>query len=258
MLVDSHCHLQFLDLTAVDNDLDKIVKQAEDEGVACILSVATELDQHDKLLAYCERYPNVYMSVGVHPNDSIDAIPSIENLVKLAGASKKVIAFGETGLDYYRETSDKKSQELSFMNHIEAAKALKKPLIIHTRNAKADTIAVMRAYEASLASGVLHCFTEDYEMAKKALDLNCYISFSGIVTFKNAVDLQEVAKKIPLERILVETDAPYLAPIPYRGKQNLPAYVKNVAQFLAQLREESFEKICEQTTKNFYSLFGFS
>ena len=254
MLVDSHCHLDMIDYQALESDLDSIIQAAYQNGVEHMLCVGTSLADLDLILPITQKYPNISASVGLHPNEIVENEPTIDELVKLA-AHPKVIAIGETGLDYYRSEGDLKWQQDRFCHHIAAAKISSKPLIIHTRQARKDTISIMKSEKANEIAGVLHCFTEDWEMAKEALDLGFYISFSGIVTFKNALELQAVAKKVPLDRLLIETDSPYLAPVPHRGKTNQPAYVKHVAEFLANLRGLSFEDVANQTTENFYQLF---
>ena len=254
VLIDSHCHLNKLDLTPYDNELDNVVAAAKAVGVETMLCVSTDLETCPEVLACAERYEHVYASIGVHPNDANEAGLTAEHLIQLA-QHKKVIAVGETGLDYYRSEGDLTWQRDAFALHIEVAKQTGKPLIIHTREAQADTIAMMQSEKASEIGGVMHCFTEDVGMAKQCLDLGFYISLSGIVTFKNAVALQEVVRYVPLDRLLVETDAPYLAPTPHRGKPNYPAYVRLVAEFIAQLRGESFEKIANSTTEKFGRLF---
>jgi len=254
MLVDSHCHLDRLDLSQYDNNLDLAIKAAQGLGVGHFLCVCIDIDNFPAVLKIAERYQNVFASVGVHPTEIIPMEPSHEELAKLA-QHPKVIALGETGLDYYRDDSNKEIQQERLRNHIRAAKEVKKPLIIHTRQAREDTIAILKEEQADTVGGVMHCFTEDLTMAEKAMELNFYISFSGIVTFKNATELQNIAKQIPLDRILIETDAPYLAPVPYRGKPNQPAYVRYVAEYIANLREISFEELAAQTSKNFFSLF---
>ena len=253
MLVDSHCHLNLLDLTPFDGKLDGVMQAANAADVKHMLCVSIDLQSLPQILQYAERYENVLASVGVHPNNSQDKV-SVEQLTALA-VHNKVVAIGETGLDYFRTTGDNAWQRDAFRNHITAAKQSGKPLIIHTRQARNDTLQIMREEHAQDVGGVMHCFTETWEMAKAAIDLGFYISFSGIVTFKNAKALQELAKKIPLESMLIETDAPYLAPVPQRGKANYPAYVRHVAQFIAELRGESFAKIAQQTTENFFRLF---
>jgi TatD DNase family protein len=251
MLVDSHCHLNFPELAA---NLTNIRQAMQDNAVGHALCVSVTLPDFPAVLALAETYPNFYASVGVHPDYEDIEEPTVAGLVELA-KHPKVIAIGETGLDYFRLTGDLEWQRNRFRTHIRAAIQSGKPLIIHTRNAAEDTLRIMREENASSVGGVMHCFTESLEVAEQAIDLGFYISFSGIVTFKNAVALKEVAKKIPLDRILVETDSPYLAPIPYRGKINQPSYVKHVAEEIAKLRESSFETISEATTANFFRLF---
>lgn len=255
MLVDSHCHLNMLDLSEFDGKLENVIEAAKNAGVEHFLCVAVQLDDHKTLREIAEKYNNVNISVGMHPNESPGEGLDVAHLFEFA-THPKVVAIGETGLDYFRSQGDISWQQDRFREHIYAAKQLKKPLIIHTREAKKDTIQIMQEEHADEIGGVMHCFTEDWEMAKQALDLNFYISFSGIVTFKTAQILQEVAQKVPLDRMLVETDCPYLAPIPHRGKMNQPAYVKYVAEFIAQLRNTSFEEIAEKTTENYFRLFG--
>ncbi len=258
MLVDSHCHLNMIDYQALGSDLDSVIQEATKAGVEHMLCVGCGLHRDAaSIMKIIERYEHISGSVGLHPDEQVAQEPTLADLLALA-EHPKIIAIGETGLDYYHSSENHPSpaiQQARFEMHIEASKITKKPLIIHTRQAKADTIALMRSSGAEQAGGVMHCFTEDWAMASQALDLGFYLSFSGIVTFKNAVDLQAVAKKVPLDRLLIETDSPYLAPVPYRGKINRPAYVKEVAQFIASLRSTSFESIAEQTTHNFYKLF---
>lgn len=255
MLIDSHCHLNMLDISNREGGLESVFQAANAAGVTHFLCVGVELKTFPDVLRCAEVYPNVYASVGQHPNDIIHHDPSVEELVKLAENSK-VIAIGETGLDYFRTQGDDIAQQQNaFRKHIAAAKQVKKPLIIHTREARVDTIKILQEENAQEVQGVMHCFTEDWEIAKQALDLNFYISFSGIVTFKTAQQIQEVAKKVPADRFLIETDCPYLAPIPMRGKPNEPAYLRYTAEFLAKLRGETFEAIAEYSTANFYRLF---
>ncbi|MCD6047957.1 MAG: deoxyribonuclease [Gammaproteobacteria bacterium] len=249
MLIDSHCHLDRLEISAQD-----AIAAAREKGIGCFLCVCIDMDNYPQVLALAQQFQEVYASVGVHPTEIIDHEPDVAELVA-KGQSKKVIAVGETGLDFYRLEGSPDTQLQRFRNHIRAARELNKPLIVHTRQARAETIALLKEERAHDVGGVLHCFTEDWDMAVQAMDLGFYISFSGIVTFKNAVELQEIAKKIPLDRMLVETDAPYLAPVPFRGKSNQPAYVYYVAEYIAQLRGDSMETIVSQTTENFCRLF---
>lgn len=255
LLVDSHCHLDKLDLTQYSGDLTQAIADAEGVGVTQFLCVSITLKEFPAVLKIAKTYPNVSASVGLHPNEQdIEKEPTEAELIAL-GQDTKVIAVGETGLDYYRSTGDIEWQKDRFRTHIRAAKKLNKPIIVHTRQAKEDTIQILREEDAASVGGVMHCFTEDWETAKAALDLHFYISFSGIVTFRNALDIQEVAKKVPLDRILIETDSPYLAPNPHRGKPNQPAYVRYVAEFIAQLRGLDPVEFGNCTTDNFFRLF---
>lgn len=251
MLVDSHCHLNFPELA---ENIDAVRQSMQDEQITHALCVSVTLDKFPEVLALAENHDNFFASVGVHPDYENIQEPTVEELVKLAN-HPKVVAIGETGLDYFRLTGDLSWQRERFRTHIRAAIIADKPLIIHTRNAVEDTLSIMREEGIERAGGVLHCFTESLEMAMAAIEMGFYISFSGIVTFKNAKDLKEVAKQVPLDRILVETDSPYLAPVPFRGKTNQPAYVKHVAQEVAVLRGISLEALAEATTANFFKLF---
>lgn len=255
MLVDSHCHLDRLDLKPFNGDLAKAIEFARENDVERFLCVAIDRGNIPDVIAIAERFENVYASVGVHPNEVDPKEVTAEELIALAD-HPKVIAIGETGLDYFRSQGDLDWQHRRFRNHITAAKETGKPLIIHSREAREDTIRLMLEEEAAKAGGIMHCFVEDWQTAQQAIEMGFYISFSGIVTFKTAEALREVAKQVPAERLLVETDSPYLAPVPHRGKSNQPAYVRNVAEFLAELRGVSFEEIASQTTTNFDRLFG--
>lgn len=226
----------------------------QEAQVGHALCVSVTLDKVHEVIALAEQYDNFYASVGVHPDYENIEEPTVETLVRLAN-HPKVVAIGETGLDYFRLTGDLAWQRERFRTHIRAAMIANKPLIIHTRSAAEDTITIMREEQAQLVGGVMHCFTESLEVALQAIDLGFYISFSGIVTFKNAVQLKEVAKAIPLDSILVETDSPYLAPIPFRGKTNQPAYVRHTAQEIANLRGITLEEVTAATTRNFFTLF---
>lgn len=254
MLVDSHCHLDLLDLTLFGGELDPVINEAKDAGIEHMLSVSVELERFPHILAQAKKYPNVSVSCGLHPNEVPGTVPTVEELMALA-ADLRVVAIGETGLDTYRSEGDLDWQKARFRNHINAARELQKPLIIHTRDAKDDTLEILKEEGANEVGGVLHCFTGDLEMAWQAIDLNFVISFSGIVTFKNATALQEIAKELPLDKILVETDSPFLTPIPNRGKPNYPKHVRDVAQFLADLREISLLELANETTANFYRVF---
>lgn len=252
MLVDSHCHLNFPELS---DNIEAVRALMAESQVGHALCVSVTLDKVHEVLALADRYDNFYASVGVHPDYENIEEPTVAVLVELA-EHHKVVAIGETGLDYFRLTGDLEWQRERFRTHIRAAIVANKPLIIHTRSAAEDTLRIMREERANLIGGVMHCFTESLEVAQQAIELGFYISFSGIVTFKNAGQLKEVAKTIPLERILVETDSPYLAPIPFRGKTNQPAYVRYTAQEIAQLRGIELEEVMEATTANFFRLFS--
>ncbi len=254
MLVDSHCHLDRLDLAAHDGSLDAALAAARACGVQHFLCIGVSADNAGAVKSLADRYADVDCSVGVHPLDLEQGeAPALDWLLGELN-HPHVVAIGETGLDYHYEPEAAELQQQSFRLHLEAAKITGKPVIVHTREARADTLVLLR--EAALSqAGVLHCFTEDWEMAKAALDIGFYISLSGIVTFRNADALREVARKVPADRLLVETDAPYLAPIPHRGKPNLPQYVREVAEFLAMVRGERFEDMAAQTTANFKRLF---
>jgi TatD DNase family protein len=252
MYVDSHCHLSFPEL---QEDLSGILARMREAKVDAALNVCTTLPEFATVLAVAEQAGNLYASVGVHPDYTETPEPSVEHLVELA-RHPKVVAIGETGLDYYRLAEPLEWQRDRFRVHIRAAKASGKPLIIHTRSASEDTIRIMREEGAEQAGGVMHCFTESLEVARATMELGFHISFSGIVTFKNARELQAVARAVPLERMLIETDAPYLAPVPHRGRRNEPSFVPHVAAKLAELHGVSVERIAEQTSTNFARLFN--
>ncbi|PZR44423.1 MAG: hydrolase TatD [Ectopseudomonas oleovorans] len=254
MLIDSHCHLDRLDLAAHGGSLDAALDAARAAGVGHFLCIGVSADNAATVKGLAERYADVDCSVGVHPLDlEPGAEPALDWLLGEL-AHPKVVAIGETGLDYHYEPESAALQQASFRLHLEAARITGKPAIVHIREARADTLALLR--EAALPqAGVLHCFTEDWEMAKAALDIGFYISLSGIVTFRNAEALRDVARQVPADRLLVETDSPYLAPVPHRGKPNLPQYVREVAEYLAVLRGVSYEALAEQTSSNFKRLF---
>lgn len=251
LLADSHCHINFEPLA---NQLPRILENARANAVAYLLCVSVNLEDFPQVRALAHTHANIYGSVGVHPDNTEGQEPTVDQLVALA-ADARIIAIGETGLDYYRSTGDMGWQQERFRRHIRAAIASAKPLIIHTREAAADTLRIMREEGAERIGGVMHCFTESWDTARQALDLGFYISFSGIVTFKSADALREVAIRVPEDRLLIETDAPYLAPVPHRGKTNEPAYVRHVAELLATLRHVSVDHIAEVTTRNFFALF---
>ncbi|WED44223.1 TatD family hydrolase [Legionella cardiaca] len=259
MLVDSHCHLNFIDLTDFNNELANVIIAAKENDVKHFLCVCVELSDYPILCKLADKYTDISISVGLHPNSAVAREPDVRTLCQLA-EHPACIAIGETGLDYYRTESvqAQEQQRERFRTHIHAALSSSKPLIIHTRQAAEDTLLLMREERASEVGGVMHCFAEDWDIAQRALDLNFYISLSGILTFKNATNLHEVAKKVPMNRLLIETDSPYLAPVPYRGKQNHPALVKHVAMALSELRQVTYEEIAQQTTDNFYRCFNLS
>ncbi len=255
-LVDSHCHLDFPELAA---NMPILLENMAQNQVGWALCAGVTLERFPAMLALVKAQPNLFAAVGVHPDTESDgeeaaAEADLDTLLELA-KDPKVVAIGETGLDYYRLTGDLEWQRERFRTHIRAAKTCGKPLIIHTRAAAADTIRILKEEGAGDVGGVFHCFTETPEVARQALDLGFHISFSGIVTFKKAVELKEVAQLVPLNRMLVETDSPYLAPVPYRGKTNQPAYVRHVAEEIATLRSLSLETIAQTTTDNFFRLF---
>ena len=255
MLTDSHCHLDRLDLQSYQGSIEKLLRTCQSDGVSRYLSVATSLESAQTLHELIGHLPGVYMSVGVHPLQSEpQPIPDVDELLRLASAGY-VIAIGETGLDKYYSADTLAWQQQSFVCHAEVAQQLGKPLIVHTREAKEETLAILRTHVDPSVGGVLHCFTESWDMARAALDLNFYISISGIVTFRNAQSLRETVKKIPLDRLLIETDSPWLAPVPYRGKKNEPRYLMAVAECVAELKNVPVEELAQATNENFDKLF---
>ena len=252
MLIDSHCHLDFPELA---DNLPAILDTMRDNDVGAALCVSVTLEDFPKVRTLAENHPHLYASVGVHPDYPDLREPTVSELLELAH-HPKVVAIGETGLDYFRLTGDLEWQRERFRKHIRAAKECSKPLIIHTRSAATDTLRLMQEEGADKVGGVMHCFTESWEVAESALDLGFYISFSGIVTFKNAKILKEVARKVPLDRMLIETDSPYLAPVPYRGRTNQPGWVKHVAEEIARLHDRPYAEIASITTSNFLKLFN--
>lgn len=254
LLVDSHCHLPLLDLHDLGGSLDAVLSSAREFGVGHFLCVSVDLASFPDVLRLAHTYDNVFASVGVHPNAQAEEEPTADELARHA-SDARVIAIGETGLDYYRSTGELDWQRDRLRIHIDAAKKARKPLIIHMREAAQDLLRILEEEGAEKVGGVMHCFTGDNDTAQRAMAMNFYISFSGIVTFKNATALQEVAARIPLQRLLVETDAPYLAPVPHRGQQNQPAYARHVAESLAQLRNMQFAELAKATTQNFFALF---
>ncbi len=251
MLVDSHCHLNFPELAS---NIDAVRAAMLENQVGHALLISVTLEKFPEVLILAEQYPNFFATVGVHPDYEDEPPFNVETLVELA-KHPKVVGIGETGLDYFRLTGDLTWQRERFRTHIRAAINADLPLIIHTRSAAEDTLRIMQEENAHAVGGVMHCFTESIEVAVRAIEMGFYISFSGIVTFKNGAALKEVAKQVPLDRILVETDSPYLAPIPFRGKTNQPAYVKHVAEEVASLRNISLEELTEASTSNFFKLF---
>ncbi len=251
MFIDSHCHLDFPDLA---QDLQELLRNMQQNQVTHALCVSVNLPDFPRVRALAEAHENLFASVGVHPDYEDQLEPHADQLAELAD-HPKVIAIGETGLDYFRLQGDLEWQRERFRQHIRAARKAEKPLIIHTRSAALDTLRIMQEEGADQVGGVMHCFTESWEVAQQAIAMNFYISFSGIVTFKNALALKEVAKNIRLDRMLIETDSPYLAPVPYRGKLNQPAYVRHVAEEIAHLRTVKLEEIATATTDNFFKLF---
>jgi TatD DNase family protein len=251
MLVDSHCHLDFPDLA---QRMPEVLQRMQDNQVDLAVCIGVNLEDFPQVIALAEQHAQLYATVGVHPEYTDVEEPDEDRLLALA-AHPKVIAIGETGLDYYWQKDKPEWQRERFRTHIRAARRCGKPLVVHTRDSAVDTLRVLKEEGADAVGGVMHCFTEDWEIARLALDLGFYLSFSGIVTFKNATIVKEVAQKCPLDRLLVETDSPYLAPTPYRGKPNEPAYVRYVAEEIARLRTLTIDAVHEATTDNFFSLF---
>lgn len=254
MLVDSHCHLNMLNLESFGGSLEHVLNAAEQAKVSAMLCVGVDLESVTSVLNIAERHPNVWASVGLHPSYAADSEPAIEDYIRLANHSK-VIALGEMGLDYYYNKENLDVMRERFRRQIQAARQINKPIIVHSRDARKDTIRILQEERASEVGGVMHCFTESWEMAQQAIALGFYISFSGIVTFANAKNVAEVAKVVPLERMLIETDSPYLTPVPFRGKPNAPQYVTYVARRIAELKALSFEQVAKVTTENFFKLF---
>ncbi len=253
-LVDSHCHIPVIEGIPEA----EVLANAKANDISHMLCVCIDLDSFQPVLQTARQHDHIFASVGVHPNSEVNKEPAVDELVQLASSHPRIVAIGETGLDYFRSDGDLEWQRQRFRTHIQAAKESGKPLIIHCREAKDDTIRLLQEEGAETVGGVMHCFVEDHATALAAIELGFYISFSGIVTFKNAQDLQAVARQIPLEKMLVETDSPYLAPVPFRGKTNQPAYVKHVAECIAELRNIPFEQVAEVTTDNFFRLFNIS
>lgn len=254
MIIDSHCHLDRLDLAPYGGDLDKALDAARAAGIGAMLNVNIDLAHEADVRTIAERHADIFFSVGVHPSEQAGEEPTLERLLALS-AHPKCIAIGETGLDYHWCKGDTEWQRERFRVHIRAARATGKPLIIHTREARADTIRLLHEEQAESVGGIMHCFTEDMATAEAAIALGMHISFSGIVTFRSAEALREVALAVPLDRMLVETDSPYLAPVPHRGRSNEPRYVADVCAFVAQLRGMPVAELARITTDNFFRLF---
>ncbi|WP_299203416.1 TatD family hydrolase [uncultured Amphritea sp.] len=254
MFVDSHCHLDRLDLSGRNNDLQAVMDDAAARNVSRMLCVAIDMEKLPGMLATVNRFDNVYASAGVHPLHVTEGIPEISTLLEYA-ADPKIIALGESGLDYYYQKDTIERQQESFIRHLQASAQSRLPVIVHTRDAREDTISLLRQHADPVVGGVLHCFTENWQMASEALELNYMISFSGIITFRNAAELREVVRQVPIENLLIETDSPYLAPIPYRGKSNEPQYVVEVAQCVADIKGLRIEEVAEITSANFDRMF---
>ncbi|QEW06588.1 TatD family hydrolase [Nitrincola iocasae] len=255
MYVDSHCHLDRINIEKLNTSLTGLVDAAVERGVHKILCVSIDLEQFEQMATSVAPFPQVYLSAGVHPLH-VDEQPYDEQRLRLAASRNRVVAIGETGLDYYYSKEHIDAQHESFAGHLRLAGELGLPVIVHTRDAREDTLKLIDQYGNTESAGVLHCFTESLQMAQAALEMNYMISFSGIITFKNAEELRDVVRAVPLDKLLIETDSPYLAPVPYRGKQNQPAYVVEVAQCVADLKGVSVEEVAEVTRNNFYRLFS--
>lgn len=255
MFIDSHCHLDRLDLKPYGNDFGRFMRETEAAGISHMLCVAINMELYPAMRQLVDPYSSISVSVGVHPNETDGEEPDDARLLALAQDSR-VVAVGETGLDYYRGEGDLSWQHERFRRHIRVARQVGKPLIIHTRMAQADTLRLLKEEGADAVGGAMHCFTEDWDTACQALDLGFYISFSGIVTFASAAQIQDVAKRVPENRYMIETDSPYLAPTPYRGKPNYPAYVRRVAEFVGDLRGIPTEEVARQSGENYRRLFG--
>ena len=253
-VIDSHCHLD-MDFAA---DREAVLARARAAGVDAMVTIGASgaFAANYEAVALAAAHAPIHATVGVHPHEAASVDDDVVARIAALATEPKVVAIGETGLDYYRQSGDTAWQRERFRTHIRAARATGKPLVIHTREAAADTIELMRTEGAAEVGGVMHCFTETMDVAAAAMEMGFYISFSGIVTFKNAEPLREVARRVPLERLLVETDSPYLAPVPFRGKRNEPAYVRHVAEVISELKSVSIETVEEQTTSNFLRLFG--
>ena len=255
MIIDSHCHLDYPDL---HDQLENVLERAKNNQVEKLLTICTTLNSFEKIKSIINKYKNIYGTFGIHPHEVKNFLNvNFDYIVKCKNENNKIIGIGETGLDYYYNHSDRKIQKKSFVEHIRAASKLNIPIIVHSRNAEADTFDILNEEKKNSKIKVLiHCFTGSYDFAKKLIDINCYISVSGIITFKNSSELADTVSEIPLENLLIETDAPYLSPVPYRGKTNEPSYIIHTIQKLAQIKKVSRDKIIESTTNNFIKLFG--
>ena len=251
MIIDSHCHLDYEPLI---NNIDQVLLNAKKENITNLLTIGTSLESSKKVLEIVSKYPNVYGAIGIHPNSTTGNLDKLDEIHMLKKKNKKIIAFGETGLDYFYKRSDKKDQIIAFEKHVEFSISEKIPVIIHTRDADNDTISIVKKYYKK-TNFLIHCFTGNLEFAKNLLNLNCLISFSGIITFKKSNDLRDIVKYVPLEKMLIETDSPYLSPDPFRGKSNEPANVKIVAETVASIKQISFEQVATSTTANFNNFF---
>lgn len=254
MLIDSHCHLDKLDLTPYGEDLDALLQAARDRDVSRMLCVSIDMDQFEVMYQKVKGREDIDVSVGVHPLHAKDTPVTAEQLVAEA-QRPEIVALGETGLDYYYQTDTQALQQQCFIEHLKASCETKLPLIIHTRDARQDTLDLIAAHGDPSVGGVLHCFTESWEMAEQAIEMGYYVSFSGIITFRNAEELREVVKRVPIERLLIETDSPYLAPMPYRGKKNEPKYVQEVGQMVADLKGLTLQEVGRVTSENYSRLF---
>jgi TatD DNase family protein len=251
MIIDSHCHLDYEPLI---NDINQVLQNAKNNNITHLLTIGTGLNSSKKVFEIVEKYNNIYGSIGIHPNSTTNNLADLDGLLSIKKKSKKIIAFGETGLDYFYKKSEKKDQLYSFEKHIELAISERVPVIIHTRDADEDTLSVIKKYHLK-TKFLIHCFTGSLVFAKKLLELGCLISFSGIITFKKSSDLRSVVKYVPIEKMLIETDSPYLSPDPFRGKSNEPANVKIVAENVALIKDISFQRVANATTRNFKKLF---
>jgi TatD DNase family protein len=254
-LVDSHCHLDRVDLSLFENNIDNVLQAARERDICHFLNISVDLNNFEQVLAIANAYSDVHCSVGIHPLDESETVITAQQLISRA-SHEKVVAIGETGLDAFYAPQSLARQYNNFVEHMEAALETQLPVIIHTREAKQQTLDLIGSQEYKDVNGVLHCFTEDWDMAKKAIDLGYYISISGIVTFANANNVRDVVKQLPLDRLLVETDAPYLTPVPYRGKPNYPIYVREVAEYIAKFRNIELDLLAQHTTENFFKLFN--